>query len=69
MDIEIKLRMALAKVGMTQAGLARAMGQTPSNLNQKIKRGTMTNEELNQAAAIIGCKWVSEFRFEDGTVI
>ena len=40
MTIEQKLKMALGYAGISQAELARRIGQSPSNLNQKVKRGT-----------------------------
>ena len=69
MDIKTKLKMALAHAGMSQAQLAREMGQTPSNISQKIKRETLTQAELEQAAFILGGKWVARFEFDDGTII
>ena len=69
MVIEQKIRMALAKTGISQAELARRIGQTPANLNQKIKRETLTYEEMNQVAAAMGCRWLAQFQFEDGTVV
>ena len=69
MTIEQKLKMALAYLGMSQAELARKIGTTPSNLNQKVKRNTLTNEELEQIALALGALWRAEFVFEDGTVI
>ena len=38
MTIEQKIKMALSYKGISQAELARRIGQTPSNLNTKIKR-------------------------------
>ena len=63
--IEAKIRVALARANISQAELARRVGQTPSNLNQKIKRGTLTYEEMKQIAADIGCRWVAEFVFNE----
>lgn len=60
------LRTALAKRGMSQAQLARELNTTPSNLNQKIMRNTLTKEELEVIAAIIGAEYVSYFKFPDG---
>ena len=68
-SIEKKIAMALAYAGMTQAELARKMGQTPANFNQKIKRNTLRLEDLDKIAEIIGCKWVCQFQFDDGTAI
>lgn len=69
MSIEQKLKMALAYSGTSQAELARRIGTTPSNLNQKVKRNTLTNEELDQIARALGGTWRAEFVFSDGTVI
>lgn len=69
MTIEQKLKMALSYSGISQAELARRIGTTPSNLNQKVKRNTLTKEELEKIAVALGGSWRAEFVFEDGTVI
>lgn len=69
MTIEQKLKMLLAYRGISQAELARLIGQTPSNLNQKIKRNTLTYEELQQIAEAVGATWRAEFVLEDGKTI
>ncbi len=69
MTIEQKVKMALSYSGISQAELARKIGTTPSNLNQKVKRNTLTKEEMEQIAAALGGSWRAEFVFEDGTVI
>lgn len=69
MTIEQKVKMALSYSGVSQAELARRMGTTPSNLNQKVKRNTLTKEEMEQIAAALGCRWRAEFVYEDGTTI
>lgn len=69
MTIAQKLNMALSYKGISQAELARRMGTTPSNLNQKVKRNTLTKEELEQVAEVLGGMWRAEFEFPDGTII
>lgn len=69
MTIEQKIKMALSYSGISQAELARRIETTPSNLNQKVKRNTLTKEELEQIAAALGGNWRAEFVFGDGTVI
>ncbi len=69
MTIEQKIKMALSYSGISQAELARKIGTTPSNLNQKVKRNTLTKEEMEQIAAVLGGSWRAEFVFDDGTVI
>ena len=54
MTIAQKLNMALSYKGISQAELARRIGTTPSNLNQKVKRNTLTKEELEQIADVLG---------------
>ena len=66
--IEQQIKMALAYRGISQAELARMIGTTPSNLNQKIKRNTVTKEEMIQIANALGGTWRSEFVF-DGNVV
>ena len=63
------INMALAYKGISQAELARLMGTTSSNLNQKIKRNTFTREELEKIALVLGATYSSFFLFPDGTKI
>lgn len=69
MTISQKINMAIAYKGISQAALARAIGMTPSNFNQKFKRETFTQEELEQIAAALGGSYVFGFEFPDGTKI
>lgn len=69
MTIEQKINMALSYKGISQAELARKIGTTPSNLNQKVKRNTLTKEELEKIAEALDCTWRAEFVFDDGTII
>ena len=57
------------KTGVSQAELARRISTTPSNLNQKIKRNTLTREELSEIATALGAEFVFHFRFPDGQEI
>ena len=69
MTMEQKISMALAYKGISQAALAREMGTTPSNFNQKLKRGTFSVEEMEKMAAALGPKYFFGFEFEDGTKV
>ena len=62
-----KLRMALAKVNMSEAAFARALGTSPSALNQRIKTGKWKDEDYEKMAAAIGCEIEVVFTFPDGT--
>ena len=69
MTIEQMLKMALSYKGMSQAELARQIDTTPQNLSQKVKRNTLTKEDLEQIAAALGAEFTCCFRFPDGTEI
>jgi DNA-binding transcriptional regulator YdaS (Cro superfamily) len=69
MNTEQQINMAVAYKGTSQAALARAIGMTPSNFNQKIKRDTFTREEMQSIAAALGGEYSSYFSFPDGTKI
>lgn len=69
MTVEQKINMALGYKGISQAALARAIGQTPSNFNNKLKRATFTQEELEQIATALGGVYTFGFEFPDGTKI
>lgn len=69
MNIEQKIKMALGYANISQSELARRLGYTPQNFNQKIKRNTLTFEDMAKIADVLGAEWVAEFHFEDGTII
>ena len=69
MTMEQKISMALAYRNKSQAELARAIGMTPSNFNQKLKRETFTTTELEKIAEAVGATYHFGFEFPDGTKI
>lgn len=69
MTTEQMLKMALSYKGMSQAELARMLGTSPSNLNQKVKRNTLTREDLERIAETLGAEFICSFKFPDGTEI
>lgn len=69
MKMQQKISMAIACKGMSQAAVARAIGMTPSNFNQKYKRETFTVEELERIAAALDAEYVFLFKFNDGTTV
>lgn len=69
MTIRQKIDMALAYKGISQRELATKIGTSPANLNLKLKRETLKQEELEQIAAALGGVYVFGFEFPDGTKI
>ena len=66
MSIEQKLKAALGYAGISQSELARRLGTSPQNFNQKLKKNTLTFEDLQKIAEILGAEWSAEFIFPDG---
>lgn len=70
MSKEQRIKAATAYKGLSQAKLAEAIGMTASNFNQKLKRDTFTDEELQQIAAALGAEFQPcAFVFPDGMKI
>lgn len=67
MTMEQRIKAATAYKGKSQAALARALDTTPSNFNQKLKRGTFSESELHKIAAALDAVYVCAFEFADGT--
>lgn len=64
--MEQRIKIAATYKGMSQAKLATAIGMTPSNFNQKLKRGTFNEEEIQHIAEALGASYEVAFVFPDG---
>lgn len=69
MDISKKIKAACAYAGKSEAQLAREIGTSPSALNQRLKTGKFTSEELERIAEAMGAEIVCYFKLSDGTQI
>lgn len=69
MNIEQKLKMALAYANITKSELARRLETSPQNFNQRLKRGGFSVEELEKMAEKIGATLTVSFEFPDGTKV
>lgn len=49
-----QIRLLASRAGLSLADLARATGQTPQNLNNKLKRDKFTVQELQAIAQALG---------------
>jgi len=58
-----------AKMNLSVSELARRIGQTPQNFNKKLKRETVTLDELKAVADVLGVKFVQAFILPDGDEI
>lgn len=58
------VQLALIRAKISQRQLAAKMNTSPQNLNKKIRRNTLNDEEMQQIADILGCDWKKE-KLED----
>ena len=63
------IRELCEKKNISLAKLARRIGQSPQNFNKKLKRDTVTFEELKQIADVMGVTFEQSFIFPDGELI
>ena len=67
MPIKKKIDVMCAYAGISQAELARRIGLSPANLNQKIMRGSIKYDELCRIAHAADCDLI--FITRDGKTI
>ena len=56
-----RIKIALAYADMTQKELATRMGLSPSSLSQKIKRESLTLNDMEKIGDILGIEWKAGF--------
>ena len=52
--------------GISVAELARRIGQPPQNFNKKLKRETVSTEELMEIAEVLGVVFEQSYILENG---
>lgn len=61
-----QIRVLCVRTGISLSELARRIDQTPQNFNAKLKRNTVTQEELNQIAKVLGATYEQYFVLPNG---
>lgn len=57
------------KMNISLAELCRRIGQTPQNFNKKLKRGTVSFDEMLEIAEAVGAGYEQAFILPDGSKI
>ena len=61
-----KIRILLIKRGnISEAELARKLGVSPQNLNNKMKRDNFTEKDLHEIASVLDCEYNAFFTLKD----
>lgn len=63
------IRTLCEKQNISLAELCRRIGQTPQNFNKKLKRGTVSFDEMVEIAEAVGVEYEQAFVLPDGEKI
>lgn len=66
MRIDESLKIVCVKNDLTMAEIARRLGITPQAFSQKLKRGTISLDDLDNIAIVSGCKIECSFVLANG---
>ncbi len=66
MTISEQIKVLCVRCNVSEAELARRLGKSPQSLNAKLKRGTMTIEDLEKIATALGVEFKRMFILENG---
>ena len=64
-----QIRVLCVRTSVSLSELARRLNQTPQNFNAKLKRNTITQDELNQIAKALGVKYEQYFVLNNGVIV
>ena len=64
-----QIRVLCARTGVSLSELARRINQTPQNFNAKLKRNTITQDELNQIAKALDATYEQYFVLGNGELV
>ena len=69
MTISEQIKVLCARVGISNAELARRIGVSPQSLSAKLKRESFTISELETVAEAVGATFVRKFVISDNEEI
>ena len=69
MNTSEQIRVLCVRVGISLSELARRINQSPQNLNAKLRRDTLTLDEINQIAEELGVRYEHFFVLSNGEQI
>lgn len=64
-----QIKDSLEHIEMSATELGRKLGLTQQAMSKRMSIGKFTQADLETIAGYMGCEYVSEFRFDDGTVL
>lgn len=67
--LQQKIKVACDTAGISLTELGAKMGMSQASISKRVKTGKFTQEELENMATIMGCKYESKFIFPDGNEV
>jgi transcriptional regulator with XRE-family HTH domain len=64
-----QIRVLCVRTGVSLSELARRINQTPQNFYAKLKRNTISQDELNQIARVLDVTYEQYFILSNGELI
>ena len=64
-----QIRVLCVRSGVSLSELARRINQTPQNFNAKLKRNTITQDEMNQIAKALDVTYEQYFVLGNGELV
>ena len=64
-----QIRVLCVRTGVSLSELARRINQSPQNFNAKLKRNTVTRDELIEIANALKCDIGDLVRMDDSTIL
>lgn len=64
-----QIRVLCVRTGVSLSELARRINQSPQNFIAKLKRNTVTQDELNQIANTLGVTYEQYFVLSNGDLV
>lgn len=64
-----QIRVLCVRTGVSLSELARRINQTPQNFNAKLKRNTITQDELKQIAKALDVTYEQYFVLRNGIMV
>lgn len=64
-----QIRVLCVRTGVSLSELARRINQSPQNFNAKLKRNTITQDELNTIADALGVTYEQYFVLANGEIV
>lgn len=66
MNTSEQIRVLCVRVGISLSELARKINQSPQNFNAKLRRNSLTEDEISQIAEVLGIRYEHYFVLSNG---